>query len=77
MGGGVPVVRERRRGARRGRNTSSKVVLSRQVRWGDTAEAAPVDDGGHGGGREMGGIARWGSSFGAAEMQLSLRGDAS
>ena len=50
------MVRERRRGARRGRNTSSEIGLSRQVGWGDTAEAAPVDDGGHG---EDGLVDKW------------------
>ena len=73
MGGGVPVVRERRRGARRGRNTSSEVGVSRQVRWGDTAEAAPVDYGGHG---EDGVVDKWlGAPLAimAAYARLSLR----
>ena len=56
MGRGVPGVRKRRRGARRGRNTSSEVILSRQVRWVDTAEAAPVDVGDHG---EDGLVDKW------------------
>ena len=48
MEGGVLVVREDRRGARPGRNTSNDLELSRHGRWGNTANAAAVNNGGHG-----------------------------